>query len=131
MNKFLIIAGIYGLIGVSLGAFGAHGLEERLVDNGRLDTWETATLYLFVHMLALLWISGNARVESELGLATLLAWFWTAGVAIFSGSLYVLALTNWSMLGAITPLGGLCFLVGWSLLIVLGFRRKDSSFAKS
>ena len=115
-----------GAIGVALGAFGAHGLEDRLTSQGRLDTWETATFYLFVHTLALLILSGHKL--AEIGRFThVTAWSWIVGVVLFSGSLYLLSLTNVSVLGAITPIGGVSFLVGWLLLLVTGLRGKDSS----
>jgi uncharacterized membrane protein YgdD (TMEM256/DUF423 family) len=116
MLKFAVIAGVFGFLGVLLGAFGAHGLEERLSSNGHIDTWETATLYLFVHALAVLATASLGNTFKVNGLHKV-AGFWVAGVVLFSGSLYVLALTNVSKLGMITPLGGLCFLIGWALLV--------------
>ena len=115
MSKFTAIAGIFGFLGVMLGAFGAHGLEERLVANGQLDTWETATLYLFVHTLALLALCAPGQTGALSKLQGI-AWFWIAGMVLFSGSLYILAVSNLSKLGMITPFGGLCFLIGWALL---------------
>jgi len=101
------LAALVLFLGIALGAFGAHGLEERLTANDRIDTWETATLYHLIHGLALF------------VLATLpgrpLGYYWfLAGIVIFSGSLYALALTDISKLGAITPIGGISFLVGWA-----------------
>ncbi len=116
MTKFAATGGIFGFLGVLLGAFGAHGLEERLSINGHLGTWETATFYLFVHALALL-AAASLENGGKMNGITKVAGFWTTGVILFSGSLYVLALTNVSKLGMITPIGGLCFLIGWALLI--------------
>lgn len=116
MLKFAAVAGVFGFLGVLLGAFGAHGLEKRLSTNGHIDTWETATLYLFVHALALLATASLGNAGKVKGLPKV-AMFWIAGVILFSGSLYVLALTNVSKLGMITPFGGLCFLIGWALLV--------------
>lgn len=112
MSKFTIIAAVLGGSGVVLGAFGAHGLEDRLTANGHLDHWRTATLYLFVHAIALLAVSahGSARILRGVG------WIWLAGAILFSGSLYVLSITDVSKLGMITPFGGLCFVIGWVLL---------------
>ncbi|NLT71417.1 MAG: DUF423 domain-containing protein [Verrucomicrobiaceae bacterium] len=93
-------------LGIALGAFGAHGLADRLEATGRLDNWETAGLYHLVHGLALFVIA--LRPGRPLGYY----WF-LAGILIFSGSLYALALTDITKLGAITPLGGISFLVGW------------------
>jgi uncharacterized membrane protein YgdD (TMEM256/DUF423 family) len=105
------LAGIFGFLAVALGAFGAHGLEDTLEANGRVDVWETAVLYHLVHAVALLSlaISGASRRFTAIAFAV--------GVVVFSGSLYTLALTNIGWFGAITPIGGLCFLAGWGALI--------------
>lgn len=103
-------AAILGFLGVALGAFGAHGLDATLVANDRVDTWETAVLYHLVHAVALLAVAGRA--------SKVVAWAWTLGIVIFAGSLYILSLTNLTWLGAITPLGGVAFLVGWAALAV-------------
>lgn len=112
----LLSAAILGFLGVSLGAFGAHALEERLTQTGYLDVWQTAVLYHFVHTLALFGI-GLWRLQhpanSRLGAAALCM---LAGVVVFSGSLYTLSLTGIGVLGAITPIGGLGFLAGWVFL---------------
>lgn len=110
------IAAALCLLAVGLGAFGAHGLKETLQSNGMLDVWNKAVLYHFLHALALIVLSlhgaGN-RIASLLILS---------GILLFSGSLYMLALTNVRWLGAITPLGGLCFLAGWAWLIIFPLR---------
>lgn len=99
-------------LGVVLGAFGAHGLEEVLEKNSRVETWATAVLYHLVHGIALL-VLGLFRIPPR-G-----AWIcFASGILIFSGSLYVLSLTNITKLGMITPVGGLAFLVGWLCLFV-------------
>ena len=98
-------------LAVALGAFGAHALKGTLVANAMTDVWNKAVLYHFVHALALLVLAalpGASRAVSGL---------FVAGIVFFSGSLYLLALTNVKWLGAITPLGGLCFLAGWFSLI--------------
>jgi uncharacterized membrane protein YgdD (TMEM256/DUF423 family) len=106
------IAAIFGFLAVALGAFGAHGLEAVFKQNGLGDRWETATLYHAVHAVVLLAIS---RGESF----SRLAWYlFAAGIAIFSGTLYVLAATNTRWLGAITPIGGLALLGGWLVLAI-------------
>ena len=97
---------------VGLGAFGAHVLKATLTANAMTDVWNKAVLYQFVHALALLVLA------SLPGASRLASWLFVAGIVIFSGSLYVLALTNVKWLGAITPLGGLCFLAGWLMLAV-------------
>lgn len=113
-NSRLRIAAILLFLGISLGAFGAHGLADRLAETGRIANWETATLYHLVHALTLFVIA--LRPGRALGF-----WWFVAGIALFSGSLYLLAVTGISKLGAITPLGGVAFLIGWSRWI---FHRK-------
>jgi uncharacterized membrane protein YgdD (TMEM256/DUF423 family) len=105
------LAGILGFLAVALGAFGAHGLEDTLESNGRVDVWETAVLYHLVHAVALLGlaVSGASRRFTTIA--------FVVGVAVFSGSLYTLALTNIGWFGAITPIGGLCLLAGWGALV--------------
>ena len=108
------IAAIFGFLGVALGAFGAHGLKTVLEQTGRAANWETAVLYHLVHAVVLAAIS---RIEP---LPRAAWWLFTAGIVIFSGSLYVLAVTGIKMLGAITPFGGLALLGGW---LALALRR--------
>src|SRR5665213_2039939 len=107
-------AGILGFVGVGMGAFGAHALKETLALRSSDGTWHTAVLYHLVHSAALLAIArgqfsdGNAMIWA--------ARCWIAGIILFSGSLYWLALGGPSVLGPITPLGGLAFLIGWALI---------------
>ena len=98
-------------LGIALGAFGAHGLEKTLTENGRIDTWETAVFYHLIHGLAV-WILGYVASGRRK-----VAYCFVGGVLVFSGSLYLLSLTNILWLGAITPIGGLLFLAGWATLI--------------
>ncbi|HBM79027.1 MAG TPA: DUF423 domain-containing protein [Verrucomicrobiales bacterium] len=99
-------------LGVALGAFGAHGLEAILEENQRVETWNTAVLYQLIHGMGLLF-TGLFRTPPR-GV-----WIcFTLGILIFSGSLYVLALTNFTKLGMITPIGGLAFLLGWLTLFL-------------
>ena len=106
------IAALLCFLAVALGAFGAHSLKQTLETHGMLDVWNKAVLYHFVHAIALL-------VLALYGAANRSAWWLLlAGIFIFSGSLYVMALTNLRSLGAITPIGGLCFLAGWAWLII-------------
>ena len=113
MNPLLFrIAAALCFLAVGLGAFGAHALKGTLAAHEMTDVWNKAVLYHFVHALALLVLAvvpGSSRVA---------AWLLLAGVVIFSGSLYCLALTNVKWLGAITPIGGLCFLAGWLCLVI-------------
>jgi uncharacterized membrane protein YgdD (TMEM256/DUF423 family) len=99
-------------LGVALGAFGAHSLKATLLAHGTLDAWNKAVLYHLTHAIALVALALHGT--SNRGACYLLA----AGIAIFSGSLYLLAITNVRWLGAITPIGGLCFLAGWAWLII-------------
>jgi len=108
------IAAALGLIGVGLGAFGAHGLEELLSANERMETWRTAVLYHLVHAVAMLVLAFRSPLPR--GAFT---WF-LLGVLIFSGSLYLLSVTGVRWLGAITPLGGVAFLLGWGWLLIRG-----------
>lgn len=97
---------------VALGAFGAHSLKSRLELHGMLDVWNRAVFYHFVHAIALLVFALYGTVNRGA------CWLLVAGILLFSGSLYVMALTNLRWLGAVTPLGGLCFLAGWAWLII-------------
>lgn len=112
-NPFWIRAGaLSAFLAVALGAFGAHGLKETLTSHQSLETWQTAALYHLVHALAMLlpWSMRGRRLQP--------ASFFLAGIALFSGSLYLLSLTGLKWLGMVTPLGGLCFLAGWLLLAI-------------
>ncbi len=111
----LRLAAAIGFLAVALGAFGAHGLKATLEATGRAANWETAAQYHLVHAAVLLALALREPV------ARLSFLLFTAGIAIFSGSLYVLAVTNMKWLGAITPLGGLCLLGGW---LALAFPRR-------
>ncbi len=106
------IAAVLCFLAVALGAFGAHGLRSTLEHRGMLDVWNKAVLYHFIHAIALLVLALYGTVNRGAW------WLLLAGILLFSGSLYVMALTNLRWLGAITPLGGLCFLAGWAWLII-------------
>jgi uncharacterized membrane protein YgdD (TMEM256/DUF423 family) len=116
------IAGIALGLAVMLGAFGAHGLRARL-DAYSMGVYERAVFYHFVHALGLLIVAALPKlgVISESWAAWVCALL-AAGVVLFSGSLYVLAVTGLRGLGAITPFGGLSFIVAWLLLAVAAFR---------
>jgi uncharacterized membrane protein YgdD (TMEM256/DUF423 family) len=118
---FLIVAALYGASGVALGAFGAHGLRSQL-SAAALDTWQTAVSYHLIHALALLtvglWLRIAAAVgHGDHGALTVAGWAFTLGVVLFSGSLYALALGGPRLLGPITPVGGVAFIVGWLALL--------------
>lgn len=119
--KFFIQAGaILGLIGVALGAFGAHALKNMLDETGRTATFETAVKYQFYHALALVLVGILLHLfGSNPTIAKLLGWSGNSmliGTLIFSGSLYVLCFTGITWLGAITPIGGVAMIAGWALL---------------
>jgi uncharacterized membrane protein YgdD (TMEM256/DUF423 family) len=123
----LVFGSAFGFLGVALGAFGAHGLEDILVANGRVATWDTAVLYQFVHAGFLLFLTIVVGNQSSTRLLRISTWAAIAGVFIFSGSLYFLSLTNILWLGAITPFGGVSFLVAWATLFIHSFKRTYSS----
>jgi uncharacterized membrane protein YgdD (TMEM256/DUF423 family) len=104
----LLTAGLLGAAGVALGAFGAHGLRARL-DARALEVWETAVRYHLVHAVALLALALSPHA-AQLRTA---GWLFAAGIALFSGSLYALALGGPRLLGPVTPLGGLALIAGW------------------
>jgi uncharacterized membrane protein YgdD (TMEM256/DUF423 family) len=106
------IAALMGFLAVALGAFGAHGLKTVLAQNNTTTVWEKAVFYHFIHTV-MLFVLGS-RVPLPKG-----PWFsFLTGIGLFSGSLYLLALTNARWLGAITPFGGLSFLIGWLWLFL-------------
>ena len=105
-----ISAGL-GFLAVALGAFGAHGLKHLLAQNGLADVWEKAVFYHFIHAV-MLFVLAERKV-----LPAVVWWFFLAGIIFFSGSLYLLAVTGERWMGAVTPVGGVCFLVGWLGLV--------------
>jgi len=122
MNRtFLGIGAAYGFLAVALGAFGAHVMKDRL-DATMLDVWQTAAHYQLAHALALLAIAIVAAHTSSRKLVWA-GWLFTVGIALFSGSLYALAVTGIKPLGAVTPFGGLCFLAGWLALLLTAIER--------
>lgn len=111
LTLFRIAAGLC-FVAVALGAFGAHALKAALQTSGMLDAWNKAVLYHFLHAIALMALALHGAGNRAACLLLL------AGILLFSGSLYAMALTNIRGLGAITPLGGLCFLAGWAWLVI-------------
>lgn len=122
-QKTTLIAGaVAGALAVSIGAFGAHGLKAMLLENQRTETFELAVRYHFYHTFAIL-LAGlfmEFFEEKKLRWASL---FFLIGIIIFSGSLYALSLTGITVFGAITPLGGVSFIMGW-LFLMTAFSRK-------
>lgn len=128
MNKQIIVtASLFGLLAVIAGAFGAHALQGRL-DARQLEVWHTAVQYQFYHVFALLFLSTFTRFKNNLISASY--YLFTFGILFFSGSLYLLAcrdLIGWgwlTIMGPITPIGGLLFIAGWATLAVAGLRNK-------
>ena len=113
---FLALGAASSLVAVSAGAFGAHALKNRL-SAYHLDVFETGARYQMYHALALILISLIIQQRTS-GWFVAAGWSMVAGTLVFSGSLYTLALSGLKWLGAITPLGGLAFIVGWALLAI-------------
>jgi uncharacterized membrane protein YgdD (TMEM256/DUF423 family) len=120
-RTFLILAAVMGFLGVALGAFGAHALDATLKANQREGTFDTATQYHLYHALALLAVAWAAARWPD-NLTYWAGYLFILGIILFSGSLYALSITNQRWLGAITPLGGLAFLVGWLCLGLAAWR---------
>lgn len=114
-KTILLIASALGALTVAIGAFGAHALAKLLESSGRVDTFETAVKYQMYHTLALLAV-GLLLFRVEQPVLQVAAWCFFLGILIFSGSLYVLCLSGITWLGAITPIGGTLFIVGWGAL---------------
>jgi len=118
-RTFLLAGAVAGLIAVGFGAFGAHGLRGRLTPE-MLAVFETGVRYHMYHALALLLTA--ALIPHVPGKTMVAAgWLFVAGIVLFSGSLYLLAVTGITMLGAITPIGGVAFLAGWACLAIAAF----------
>ncbi len=114
VRLFGVLGALFGLLGVALGAFGAHGLKARLTSED-LAIFETGVRYQMYHGLALLLVAVLLSRGASPG-QTISGWAFIAGILVFSGSLYLMVLTGQRWLGAVTPLGGLAFLVGWGAL---------------
>jgi len=121
-TTWLAVGAIAGAIGVALGAFGAHGLKSR-VGPDLLAVFETGVRYHMIHALALLAVAWAGDRWPSVW-TTAAGWLFVAGIVVFSGSLYLMTLTGARWLGAITPLGGLAFIVGWASLAVAALRAR-------
>lgn len=124
-RTWLILAAANGFLAVALGAFGAHGLKRMLeaAPDGvlRLQWWQTAAQYHLAHALALGLVAAAApHLAGRLPQAA--GWLLTAGILLFSGSLYAMTLTGVRALGAVTPVGGICLLAGWLSLLAAAWR---------
>jgi len=115
-RTFLLAGALAGLVGVGFGAFGAHGLRGRLSPE-MLAVFETGVRYQMYHALALMAVAAlSDRLSGRLIEAA--GWLFISGIVLFSGSLYLLAVTGITVLGAITPIGGVAFLAGWACLVL-------------
>lgn len=126
-KQFLSVSFVLGIIAVAFGAFGAHALRE-MVDEKSIQTWQTAVQYHFYHLFAIALV-GIMLKQGENVWHKRAGYFFITGIIIFSGSLYTMtllkaaAITSVNWLGAITPIGGVCFIAGW-LFLLLGVRKK-------
>jgi uncharacterized membrane protein YgdD (TMEM256/DUF423 family) len=118
---FLTLGSISGGLAVMIGAFGAHGLKDKLTEK-MLANYMTGVEYHFYHTFALLAV-GLLAMHFQPRLLSASGWSFTIGILIFSGSLYVMAMTGITRLGAITPIGGLLFIAGWVLLAAAVLKR--------
>lgn len=121
MQTLLLLAAFFGATGVAIGAFGAHGLSTILEANGRMDSFRTGTIYHLVHALALL---GTALLISQIDSQMLVyaGYAFVAGILFFSGSLYILSIFDIRIMGAVAPIGGTAFIIGWILLGVAAWQ---------
>lgn len=116
MNVLAKSSALLALLGVGLGAFGAHALKESLEASGSMENWRTAVYYQLFHAIALFALSVSMRGSDSRVLKTV-GWLWVVGIVLFSGSLYGLTTAGWKWLGPITPLGGLSLMAGWAILL--------------
>jgi len=122
MQKFILLSGaLSSALAVMIGAFGAHAFKASLEATQRLETFETAVKYHFYHSLALL-IVGLLLYKIPHKLLHYAGWSHLTGLLLFSGSLYLLCLTNNGKWGAVTPFGGLAFIAGWVLMAIAIYR---------
>ena len=120
-KSFFLLGCVFAFLGVAFGAFGAHALKQRLSPE-LLQIFEVGVRYQMYHAFALFIVSWAMSSWNLSGAAASGLWF-TAGIVLFSGSLYALALTDMKWLGAVTPFGGLSFLIGWGLLAWSAWQR--------
>jgi uncharacterized membrane protein YgdD (TMEM256/DUF423 family) len=121
-RTFLLIGSVLGFLGVAFGAFGAHALRSRLSAD-MLAVFETGVRYQMYHTFALLIVAAAMGRIGNAYLLVMAGWLFFAGIVLFSGSLYALALTGLGTLGIVTPIGGLLFLVAWACLAFFAIAR--------
>ena len=125
MKIFVLLGSVSAFLGVALGAFGAHGLKNKVALD-MLKVWETAVLYHLIHALGLVLIGVLCSLMPEASLVRNAGWAIVVGTFLFSGSLYLLVLTGSKPLGIITPLGGVAFLIGWLLPAIAAWQSPGS-----
>lgn len=121
LQHFIVIGAVNGFLAVAFGAFAAHGLK-KLLSPGLLDVFQTGVEYQALHAIALLVVGMLGRRGGGLRTLRWAGWAFATGILLFSGSLYLLALTDARWLGAVTPFGGSAFLLGWALLAWHAYR---------
>ena len=114
--NFLVIGAISGFLVVILGAFGAHGLKDVFDEYGK-SIYEKAVLYHMFHTMAILVVGLIEKIQPEMQLSVA-GWAFILGIILFSGSLYILSVTGIKLLGMITPIGGVLFIIGWVILLL-------------
>jgi len=115
---FVVLGALNAFVSIALGAFGAHGLKDKLSAH-YMDIYHTGVQYQMMHAIGLLIVGILAeKLAGQSGLIGCAGWLMFAGIIFFSGSLYVLSVTKINVLGAITPIGGVLFLVSWILVVI-------------
>lgn len=112
-RRLLLIGGIMGLLGVAIGAFGSHGLSNLLEANGRAETFDTAVQYHLIHAVMLVLVAVIPSKPLSHPAIMRAGYFFLAGILLFSGSLYTLAIFDLGFMGAIAPIGGTLLILGW------------------
>ncbi|HHY73791.1 MAG TPA: DUF423 domain-containing protein [Bacillus bacterium] len=123
MRLFIILGAINAFLSVALGAFGAHGLEGKLTEH-MMDVWEKAVTYQMFHSVGLFVVAFAADKWRGSSLVTWSGVMMLIGILLFSGSLYALSTSGVTILGLITPFGGVSFLAGWTLLMLAAFKAR-------
>lgn len=123
-GRFITLAGILGFLGLAIGAFGTHGLSSLLEGNGRSGTFDTAVHYHQLHSLALL-VTGLMMSKFSHRVLVWAGYLFLAGILIFSGSLYILAIFNISFVGAIAPIGGTALMLAWGCIAWMGYKASE------
>ena len=118
----LVMGAVGGLLAVMAGAFGAHGLRHVVSERG-LEVFQTAVSYQMYHALILVAASLMPALGLSRRLLGIACGFWLAGIVLFSGSLYLLVLSGHHWLGPVTPIGGVCFMIGWALLVAAALKK--------